>query len=75
MKKRMFSLVLCLVFIFGTVTAKDTCTKTTCPECHVISCYHVHPRDMHNMTIHIQIWAKQFANWWNSVSTPFDLNG
>ena len=75
MKKRMFSLVLCLVLIVSTVSAKDTCEKYTCPECHITSCLHTGPRDMHNMTIHIQIWAKQFANWWNSISTPFDLNG
>jgi len=76
MKKRMFSLVLCLVFIIGTVSAKGPEYWYTCPECHVkTNLCNVPYVPAHDGALHIKNAWKSFTNWWNSVSTPFDLNG
>jgi len=76
MKKRMFSLVLCLVFIVSTVLAKGPVEWYVCPECHAkTNLCNVPFVPTHDGVIHIKNAWKSFTNWWNSVSTPFDLNG
>jgi hypothetical protein len=76
MKKKMFSLVLVLVLVTSTVTASPADYLYTCPTCHVTSNTLNGPHvPSHDGILHIKLAWKAFTNWWNSVSTPFDLNG
>ena len=76
MKKRMFSLVLCLVFIIGTVSAKEPdCMYSTCSTCHITSHVLQPYATKHNGVAHIKDAWKSFTNWFNSISNPFDFNG
>jgi hypothetical protein len=76
MKKRMFSLLICLAFISSTVLAKDTDRFYTCPTCHVTTDMLRPPyQAAHDGVLHIKLAWKSFTNWFNSISNPFDLNG
>jgi len=68
MKKRMFSLLICLVFIASTVLAKDEDRFYTCPTCHVTTDLARPPyRSCHDGALHIKLAWKEIVSWWNSL--------
>lgn len=68
MKKKMFSLVLCLVFIVGTVSAKDPdYMYSTCPICHITSHVLQPYATKHNGAAHIKDAWQSVVSWWNSL--------
>lgn len=76
MKKRMFSLVICLVFIIGTVSAKAPELWYTCPTCHAkTNLCNVPYVPTHDGVYHVKLAWNAFVNWFQSIETPFDLNG
>jgi hypothetical protein len=76
MKKRIFSLVICLVLLASSVMAKDPdYMYSTCPTCHMNSHVLQPYATKHDGAAHIK-WAwNKFTNWVNSFNNPFDFCG